>query len=70
MSEFNEPLDFRDGKPWIVFVDEGKRIAHIETIDYRIRQNAGIPHDGPSRYFAGYPFDQFALRSVDLVHDL
>jgi hypothetical protein len=52
----NEPLDLRDGKPRIVFVNEVKRLAGIVAVDDRVRQNACAAHDRPSRYFAASAF--------------
>ena len=40
MSKFNEPLDLREGKPRVVFVNQVKWLAGIVAVDDRVRQNA------------------------------
>src|SRR5260370_42476259 len=63
--ELDEPLDLRNGKPWIVLVDVVQGTPGIEAVDDRVWKNTRAPHDGPSRYFSRYLLDQFALRPVD-----
>lgn len=33
VGEFDEPLDLRNGKPWIIFADVSQRTARVETGD-------------------------------------
>jgi hypothetical protein len=56
VSEFNEPVDLREGKPRIVFVDEVERLTGIVAVDDHARRDACTAHEGPSRYLAGELF--------------